>query len=352
MRQTLPFILNGQAISPGQQGRVFLPITRLYNNTPLDLEVIIEHGRYTGPTLLVTAAIHGDELNGVEICRRLLQRQLAAKLHGTLLIVPVVNQLGFIQQSRYLPDRRDLNRCFPGSARGALGSRMAAQIRERLLSQADYAIDLHTGAIHRSNLPQIRVDIDDPEGMRLAQLFNPPLILNAPLREGSFRASSVHSDTPMIVYEAGEALRFDPKSIRTGERGIRQVMVGLNMLPKRSHRSPKVKPVIATRSSWLRSESDGLLLNHAALGQYLSQGETVATIASPFVQGQVQQLKAKFDGIVIGLNHLPVVNEGDAILHIAELNGDPETQSRAASIQADFDDPNEYFPPIGDNSIT
>lgn len=350
MRQTAPFEINEQAIAPGSQGRVYLPITRLYTNTPLDLEVIIEHGRYTGPTLLITAAIHGDELNGIEICRRLLQRNRASRLHGTLLIVPIVNQLGFIQQSRYLPDRRDLNRCFPGSHRGALGSRIAAEISAQLLSRVDYAIDLHTGALHRSNLPQIRVATDDAKALWLAQQFNPPVIINAPLRDGSFRATAAEHQVPMIVYEAGEALRFDPQSIRRGEKGIRDVMNSLKMLSSRAKKHQPPAPIIAKRSAWLRSESDGLLLNHAALGQSLKKGETVATVASPFADGELEYIKARSDGIVIGVNHLPVVNEGDAILHVAEI--DDQQQAQLAQITADFDDPNDYFPPVGDQSIT
>ncbi|MEL7024392.1 MAG: succinylglutamate desuccinylase/aspartoacylase family protein [Pseudomonadota bacterium] len=305
------------AVAPGERGSVDLPITDLYTHTQMSMPVEVVNGKHAGPVLVVCAAIHGDEINGVEIVRRLLAAPSLKRLRGTLIAVPIVNVLGFLNLSRYLPDRRDLNRCFPGSATGSSASRLANRFCREILRQADVAIDLHTAAVHRSNLPQIRVTQDDHAALELAEVFAAPVIVSSEIREGSLREVAQKQGVPIIVYEAGEALRFDEPSIRAGVRGVQRVMRKLGMLPGRSPKSFGA-PVHANDSAWARAPRSGILVHAPRLGARVKQGDLVATISDPVGAEQTNVL-SPHDGIVIGRVELPLVHAGDALCHIAEF---------------------------------
>jgi predicted deacylase len=247
-------------IGPGERRLLDLPVADLYTHAQLTMPVHVICGRQAGPTVFLTGAVHGDELNGVEIIRRLLALRAMRSLRGTLLAVPVVNVHGFIHHSRYLPDRRDLNRSFPGQATGSVTSRLARLVAHEIIDKADYGIDLHTGAIHRTNLPQVRGDVDQPEVLRLAQAFGAPVIVHSRLRDGSLREYAAEKGVPVLLYEAGEALRFDEVAIRAGMRGIRRVLFELGMLPSLARSViQKVMPVIARSSSWVRAPISGMV---------------------------------------------------------------------------------------------
>lgn len=315
-----PFVLGEETIEPGSRRSLTIPAARLYNDTPMDLNIEVFHGIKAGPTLLVCAAIHGDELNGIEICRRLLSEIDPSALTGTVIIVPVVNVFGFIQQSRYLPDRRDLNRCFPGSDRGALGSRLAHLFGETLVQRATHIIDLHTGAVHRSNLPQIRVNVENSEALKMAEDFGSPVILHAKDRDGSLRSLANELSIPLILYEAGEALRFDYAAIKFGVIGVQNVMKGLRMIKGRRRRR-RVNPVIAHRSNWIRTERDGLIIPKVELGQSIRKGEVVAQTVHPHGE-KMYPIRTAYSGIVIGISNIPVANEGEALFNIAQFDAD------------------------------
>ena len=314
-----PITINGVTVNPGQRRKVYLDVARLYTHTNLELVVEVIHGKQDGPVLLVSAAIHGDELNGVEICRQLLKYQSLNRLKGTLLVVPVVNIFGFIHKSRYLPDRRDLNRSFPGSAKGSMGGRTAYLFRTEILNHCTHAIDLHTGAVHRSNLPQIRANLDNEEAESMARCFGAPVIIDSKIRDGSLRECADKEGIPIILYEAGEALRFDMHSIKAGIRGIMNVMRLLGMLPPTAHRKKNLNPVIARTSYWVRADLDGTCQFIAHLGQRVKSGDTLALISSPFSQNDCEVI-CKTNGIIIGRNNIPLVNEGDALFHIAKFD--------------------------------
>lgn len=321
----------GKAIAPGSRETVYLDVARLYTNTQLQLVAEVIHSRKPGPVLLVCAAIHGDELNGVEICRQLLAHRLLEKLRGSLIIVPVVNILGFLNRSRYMPDRRDLNRCFPGSESGSLGGRFAWLFHEEILKACTHAIDLHTGAIHRSNLPQIRANLNTATARQMAESFGAPVILDAQIRDGSLRGAADAIGIPLILYEAGEALRFNEYAIKAGVQGVLNVMRGLDMLPAR-RRKRSLLPEIARSSSWIRAESDGTCRFIAGLGQRVSKGEQLATIASPF-SAEASSVSAPFSGIVIGRNNIPLVNEGDALFHLARFGTVADAESKVEAFR-------------------
>lgn len=320
MAKRSDFIMGGVNIAAGSRLSFNLPAVRLYTHTELDIPVQVIHGRKDGPVLLVSAAIHGDELNGIEICRRLVQLPLLKYLRGTLVIVPIVNVFGFVHQSRYLPDRRDLNRCFPGREKGSLGGRIAHLVKSELLEKCTHAVDLHTGAIHRSNFPQIRAHHDDIASQEMAEYFSAPVILHTDIVEGSLRALAHSMNIPIIVYEAGEALRFDEASIKAGVTGVVNVMRGLDMLPKARSRSskPKSQPFVARSSYWVRAERDGIIRNKVKLGQRVEQDEVLAIISSPFGEDELT-LRAPDSGIIIGKNNIPLVNEGEALFHVARF---------------------------------
>jgi hypothetical protein len=316
-----PLVIAGHRIEPGTQCDIDLPVALLHTQTPMSMPVRIIRGRREGPRLFVCAAIHGDELNGVEIIRRLNQEKALKRLRGTLITIPIVNVFGVIHHSRYLPDRRDLNRSFPGSERGSLAGRLADLFMTEIVANCSHGIDLHTGALHRENLPHLRVDLSDPETERLARAFGAPVVINSDLRDGSLRQVASERGMPMLLYEAGEALRFDELSIRGGVKGILNVMRELGMLPKRSSRAKRiVEPLVARSSGWVRATESGIFRTYSALGSRVAKGDVLGAIASPFGDNNVELLSPS-SGIVIGKSKLPLINEGDALFHIARFQG-------------------------------
>lgn len=314
-----PIVIGDTEIAPGTRATLPLPVAMLYTGTPVGMPVNVINGRNDGPRLFVSAAVHGDELNGIEIIRRLRKSPALKRLRGTLLMVPVVNSFGVLQHSRYLPDRRDLNRCFPGSETGSLAARLANLFMTEIVSKCTHGIDLHTAAIHRSNLPQIRCSLSDADTERLAKAFGAPVIIDAQNRDGSLRGAAAELGVPTLLYEAGEALRFDEVCISGGVRGILNVMRELGMLAPSRRKGPLKEAVVARSSSWLRSSEGGLFRSHVRLGARVATGDLMGTVTDPFSDEETELL-AHANGIVIGRSRMPLVNEGDALFHIARMS--------------------------------
>lgn len=319
-------------VKPGERATVRLPVADLYTGTSLAMPVHVVCGRREGPVLFVSAAIHGDELNGVEIIRRLLKRKALSSLRGTLLAVPIVNVHGFLDQSRYLPDRRDLNRSFPGSRKGSVAARMASTFMHEIVDKADFGIDLHTGAINRSNLPQIRGNLDDEATSQLAKAFGAPVIVNSNVRDGSLRQCAADKGMPMLIYEAGEALRFDELSIRAGLRGTISAMRHIGMLPSVKKTRP-VSPVVADSTSWVRAPDSGIVIQKVELGSRVAAGQTLAIIGDPVGDDEVR-VEAPFDGIIIGRSNLPLAHEGDALFNVAAFKSVSRAEDRLEEFAA------------------
>ncbi|MDT8281873.1 MAG: succinylglutamate desuccinylase/aspartoacylase family protein [Gammaproteobacteria bacterium] len=314
-----PLTINGTTFSASSRTTVELPVGKLYTHTPVTMPVHVVTGKKSGPRLFISAAIHGDEINGVEIIRRLLKLPILKRLRGTIIAVPIVNVHGLINHTRYLPDRRDLNRSFPGTEKGSIAARLAFLFMQEIVSQSSHGIDLHTGAIHRDNLPQIRANMDDEETERLARAFNVPVIISSNLRDGSLREAAAEYGIPMLLYEAGEALRFDEISIRAGVKGIVNVLRALKMLPSSYSTSKKhMDPVVARSSTWVRAPDSGMLRTMVALGGRVKKDTLLGMVADPFGEKETA-IMATFSGIVIGRTNLPLVNEGDALFHIARF---------------------------------
>jgi predicted deacylase len=331
------FPIGDVVVKPGQRANISLPVADLYTSTSLSMPVQVVCGRRAGPVLFVSAAIHGDELNGVEIIRRLLRLKALSSIKGTLIAVPIVNVHGFLNQSRYLPDRRDLNRSFPGSAKGSVAARLANTFFTQIVSKADYGIDLHTGAINRSNLPQIRGNLDDAKTLELANAFGVPVTINANIRDSSLRASVAELGVPVLIYEAGEALRFDEVCIRAGLRGVLNIMRLIGMLPTKRPVRKQVAPLLARSTSWVRAPASGIFNTDVQLGSSVTKGQRLATINDPL--GHTSEVMiAPFDGIVIGRNNLPLAHEGDALFNIAEFKSVSKAEGLVEEFTAIYDD--------------
>lgn len=330
--------IGGTSVAPGERRGLSLPAGMLHTHVPVEMPVWVINGRRPGPRLFVSAAIHGDELNGIEIIRRIRSRALAG-LRGTLLLVPVVNVFGVLHHSRYLPDRRDLNRSFPGSESGSLAARLAHLFMSEIVDRCTHGIDLHTGAVHRSNLPQIRAQLDDEETRSLALAFGAPVVLDSRMRDGSLREAAAEKGIPTLIYEAGEALRFDEMSIRMGVAGIIEVMHRLDMLRRKSSRRDRAaRSVVADGSHWVRAPGGGILRSAIRLGQHVSEGQLLGRVSDPFGT-QEAPVNAPHEGIVIGRNSLPLVNEGDALFHVARVARPDEAYAAVAAISQAFSEP-------------
>jgi hypothetical protein len=333
------FAIADAQVTPGSSTRVNLPLPGLYTNDPVTMPVHVTHGRRDGPVVFISAAVHGDEINGVEIIRRLLHMPQLRRLHGTLLLVPIVNLFGFHNRSRYLPDRRDLNRSFPGNTTGSMASRLAQVFVSEVVARADLGIDLHTAAIHRDNLPQIRADINDPLLAPLAKAFSAPVLLHSAAPTGSLRGAAAELGVSVMVYEAGEALRFDEVSIRIGLRGIINTLRQLAMLP--AARRAKSRPSAQLRSStWLRAPQSGILRAQAGLGDLVEKGAALALVADPAGHSE-QVVAAPYDGVVIGRTNLPLVFEGEAVFHVGRARQTSLLESHLDLLQ----DASELAPP-------
>ncbi|WP_116598291.1 succinylglutamate desuccinylase/aspartoacylase family protein [Primorskyibacter marinus] len=307
--------LGDATIAPGTRQTVDLPVSVLSDHTPVNMSAHVIHGRKDGPVMFVSALVHGDEVIGAEIVRRLLRAAPVQRLSGTLIAVPIVNAYGFISQSRYLPDRRDLNRSFPGHSEGSLAARLAHLFLTEIVQRCDVGIDLHSAAVGRTNLPQIRLTPGNDRLRELGEAFAAPVTMTSKLRDGSLRQEAEALGVDVLLYEAGEGLRFDEYAARAGVSGILRVMHRLGMVGAKGVPRARRQPVYCERSSWSRAPMGGLLRTLKASGDYVEEGAVLGLISDPFGEAETEVI-ADAPGIVIGRTNLPIVNEGDALFHI------------------------------------
>ncbi|MFT7598929.1 MAG: putative deacylase [Acidimicrobiales bacterium] len=310
------FLIGSATVRAGSKQATEFPIAKQVTGSPISLPVLVVHGAFEGPTMWISAAVHGDEINGVEIIRRLIGHIDPKKLTGTLLLVPVVNVPGFTTGNRYLPDRRDLNRSFPGSKRGSLASRIATLFMSEIVDRCSLGIDLHTGSDHRTNLPQIRADLADPKTLELATAFAAPVLMHASIRDGSLRQAGTEAGATVLLFEGGEAWRFDEHTIRVGTQGILNVLshTGAYDLP----RSQPETLLTCRGSSWVRARRGGIAQISVNTGDQVTKGQTIGLIHDAFGR-QLSRINAPADGVVVGLSLDPLVNQGDALVHVGEI---------------------------------
>lgn len=326
-----PFIIAGTSIAPGTARDVAFPVTTMATGTSSSLAVRVMHGAKPGPAVFVSAAIHGDEIIGTAVIQRLAQELDPGSLAGTLLLVPVANIFGFITHSRYLPDRRDLNRSFPGSPGGSLAGQLAHIFYREVVGRCELGIDIHSAAIHRYNLPQIRIAAGDKRLVELAMAFGAPVIMESPLRDGSLRDLAQKKGVAMLLMEAGEALRFDRLAIETGVAGVGRVLAHIGMIEAEDGLTEVGIPARANRSVWVRAPRGGVTHRVRKSGDPVRKGDLLACVAGLFGE-DAQEIVSPADGIIIGHATLPVVHQGDALFHIAVLDHPERVGARIDSI--------------------
>lgn len=310
--------INGQTIEPGESKTIVLNSYELHTKTNIEIPVHIVRSRNAGPSVLFSAGMHGEETNGIEIVRKIISREEVRDLKcGTLVAIPVINIVSFLYGSRDLPDGRDLNRCFPGSRKGSLGSRIAYDLMKHILPVIDFGVDFHTGGAKINNYPQLRCVFDFPENVSLAEKFSPPLIIDSSYREGTFRHEAAKQNKPILVYEGGESMRFDYLAINEGVNGCLRLMKAFEMIDLDLPYNPSVK---IKKDTWIRANSSGLFHMNASNGAHVLKGDLLGVICNPF--GDIEnKIISNVDGYIVGTNNQPVVNEGDALIHLG-IEGD------------------------------
>jgi uncharacterized protein len=305
-------VINGVNIPPGKQVQINISISRLPSHTLIDMPVFVFRAKEDGPCLLLTAGIHGDEINGIEVLRRLIKEKTLMPDRGTVIVIPLVNVYGFISTSRNLPDGKDLNRCFPGTVGGSLATRLAYMLMSEIVPHIDYGVDFHTGGARISNYPQIRCALDARLPRQLAEAFGAPFTVQSEMIDKSFRKEAFRKGKTILVYEGGESLRLDEFSINQGIIGVRRLLQYLGMKKKLELTQPTI---LLYQNTWLRAKASGIFTAFVGYGARVAKNQPVANLTDPYGQTQVI-LKSPLDGYVIGINKMPVVNAGDALVHL------------------------------------
>lgn len=328
VEKNTPLSFCNETIHPGEALSLALPLPELYSCAPLYMPIKVIHGKLSGPCLLVTAAMHGNELNGTEIINQLLSLPSIKKLRGTLIAIPVVNVYGLINRSRTLPGGLELDRCFPGSKSGSNAARVAHLFATEIFSKADYCIDLQTGFLNYSNFPQVYINFADEQAKHLATIFSAPVISNIDRPKGSLRQLAYEQDKPFLLYEAGEAMRFDSHAIKTGLRGILNVMRELHMLSPRHEKQHKC--FFTEKNIWIRASTSGISHTRYNLGDLVHAGDEISVIKDPFGASDSVSIKSPEEAVIVGKNNLPLVHEGEALFQLAIF---PKMQQVASHLE-------------------
>ena len=308
----------GEIILPGESKTINMEVAKLQTMTPLIIPIIVNRSKIKGPTVLISAAIHGDEINGVEIVRQIITQKINKPKIGTIICIPVINVIGFVNQKREFPDGRDLNRVFPGNKMGSLASRLAYYLLKEVLPHVDYAIDFHSGGASRFNAAQIRIIPDNTELKVLANIFNTPFVLYTKNISGSYRNSCTKMGIQSLLFEGGKSTHIDNTITNYGVEGTKRILHHLGMLNSRkSIIQTTQKPIYLEKSSWIRARSSGMLHSFTTIGSYVNKGQLLATISDPYGKEE-HKVKAPNSGYIINVNDAPIVYQGDAIYHISQ----------------------------------
>ena len=317
MTASKPLVILKETILAGESKTINMEIAKLHTMNKLKIPIIVERSKLDGPTVLFTACLHGDEINGTEIVRQLIVQKINKPKRGTIICIPIINIFGFINKTREFPDGRDLNRVFPGSKTGSLASRFAYYILKDIIPHVDYAIDFHAGGASRFNAPQIRIVPENPELKKLSDVFNAPFTLYSKNISGSFRNSCDKLGVKMLLFEGGKSLDINEEVTNDAIEGTKRFLDHLDMLnPRKKANIKSKKPIYIEKSNWVRAKYSGMFHGMVKIGSFIKKGELIATISDPY--GKVEhKMKAPHDGYVINVNDAPIVYQGDAIFHIS-----------------------------------
>lgn len=318
MKTTKPLIILGETILPGQSKTIDMEIAKLHNAAKLRIPIIIQRSKIDGPTVLFSAGIHGDEINGIEIVRQIIAKKINKPKTGTIICIPIINMFGYINMSRQFPDGRDLNRVFPGHKKGSLASRFAHHILTDIMPHIDYAIDFHAGGASRFNAPQIRLVPNNANLKELADIFNAPFTLYSKNIPGTFRNASQKLNVKMLLFEGGKSLDINDAVADSAVEGVKRVLSFLNMLDSKHQITDKdTESIYIDKSTWIRANNSGLLHDYNKIGDFVKKGEVLGTITDPFGKFEIK-IKAPNNGYIINANHSPIVYQGDAVYHISK----------------------------------
>jgi predicted deacylase len=309
------FVILGQEILPGKGAQLNLDVAKLHTTTPILVPVIVERAKIDGPTVLLMAGLHGDEINGIEIIRRFLRKGFNKPLVGTIICLPVFNIFGFLNLKRELPDGRDLNRSFPGSESGSLAAQFAFHFMKEIAPHVDYVVDFHTGAAQRNNFPQIRCILNDKESLELAKIFNPPFVLHSSHISKTIRESMVKKGKKMLLFEGGKTNNIEEMVVEEGLNGVKRLLNHLGMRSFKIDISKDRTPYFLGESRWMRSPNSGMFQALVENGASISRGDVIGIVTDPYGKFE-KKVKAPINGFIICLNESPVVYKGDAIFHI------------------------------------
>ena len=311
------FVIFGEEILPGESKELNFNLAKLHTNTPIEVPIVVERSKNPGPTILFTAGIHGDEVNGIEIVRQLISKGINKPKRGSTICIPILNIFGFIQKVREFPDGRDLNRVFPGSKKGSLASQVAYKLMKEVIPNVDYCLDFHTGGSSRFNVPHVRIEKGDPILKTLAEVFNAPFTLQSNNLNKSFRSACKKNGVPSLLFEGGKSNSIDSNVSNTGVNGTKRVLHHLGMLKSNFKvSSPSKQPITITQSKWLRAQASGMFKTSLKVGSFVNRGDTVGHITDPY--GKVNYwIKSNGDGYVINVNESPLIYQGDALFHIS-----------------------------------
>jgi predicted deacylase len=310
-------VILGKEILPGRGAQLNLDVAKLHTTTPILVPVIVERAKEDGPTVLLMAGLHGDEINGIEIIRRFIRKGFHKPQIGTIICLPVFNIFGFLNVKRELPDGRDLNRSFPGSESGSLAAQFAFHFMKEIAPHVDYVIDFHTGSAQRNNYPQIRCVMEDEKSMELARIFNPPFILNSSYISKTIRESINKMDKKMLLFEGGKTNSIEELVVEEGLNGVKRLLSHLGMRSFKIDISKDRNPVLLEESKWMRSPNSGMFQAMVNNGARVTKGDVIGIVTDPY--GKIERkVKASTSGYIICLNESPVVYKGDAIFHIGK----------------------------------
>lgn len=310
-----------EVIHPGESLSLALKLPELYSCLPAYMPIKVFHGKEPGPCVLVFAALNGDELNGVEIINRLTRFKRMKKLKGTLIAIPVVNIFGLASNSKYMPGQALLNSNFPGSKTGTHAERVADLFISEIFSLANYSISLETGPLNHSNLPKISTNLLNEDCKELAKLFGAPVIDQVKPRTKTLRAHALENNHNLITYTAGEAKRFDRWAIKLGLQGVLNIMSHLEMIPEKEFKPIKTPPTFISGSSiWVRTPTSGIASSKVKLGAHVAKGKVLCSIHDPFGNYTPQKIASPLEGVVVGVNNVPLVREGEALFQLASFS--------------------------------
>jgi len=314
----------GKEIKLGESKTIDFSIAKLYTSTKIEIPIIIERSEVPGPTVLITAGIHGDEINGVEIVRQLIARKISKPKRGTTICIPILNIFGFLNADRTFPDGRDLNRSFPGTKTGSLASRVAYHFTNKIVPLADYCLDFHTGGASRFNAPQIRVAPEDSELLSLAEVFNAPFTVHSSYIKKSYRSTCKSLQIPVLLFEGGKSIESNKQVVKTGVDGVMRFLNHLDMLSDKFEVSqPETPSIIIEKSRWIRAQKSGLLHVKIKCNKFVEKGEFIATITDPYGTMRFKVL-APNAGYIFNINQASIVHQGDAIFHLSTQHVTPK----------------------------